>query len=290
MSLADFLVQIVNALSQASMLFLLSSGLALIFGIMRVVNFAHGSLYMLGAYVGSTTAMVTGSFWLALLVAPVVVAIVGLLFERVALSRLYNRVQADDAYLLLTFGLAMALSEVVRLVWGTTPQNMTPPHFLNGIGYVMGTPLPHYRVFLIAAGAVTALLIWGLLSRTRLGLFIRATSQNPEMIQALGTNVTRIRVVVFCLGCGLAALGGIIAVPLLTASLGMGNLVLVDAFIIVIIGGMGSFFGSLVGSLIIGFVEIFGVYYIPDFAIIFIYLIMIGVLTVRPGGFFGKEF
>lgn len=272
------------------MLFLLSSGLALIFGIMRVVNFAHGSLYMLGAYVGATTAMITGSFWLALLVAPLVVALVGLVFERVALSRLYNRVQADDSYLLLTFGLAMALSEVVRLLWGTTPQNMTPPPLLNGIGYVMGTPLPHYRVFLIVAGAVTALVIWALLARTRLGLLIRATSQNPQMIQALGTNVTQIRIIVFCLGCGLAALGGIIAVPLLTASLGMGNLVLVDAFIIVIIGGMGSFFGSLLGSLIIGFVEIFGVYYIPNFAIIFIYVIMIGVLTVRPGGFFGKEF
>jgi branched-chain amino acid transport system permease protein len=287
LSVADFIVQLINALSQASMLFLLGAGLALIFGIMRVVNFAHGAFYMLGAYAGCTIVQVTGSFWLAITVAPVLVMGVGLAFERSALRLLYKR--EDSAYLLVTFGLSMVMIELVRLTWGVTPLQLEPPELLQGASFVLGDPVPHYRVFLIVCGLAVALLLWSMLERTRLGLLIRATSQNVDMVQALGVNVTVIRFAVFGLGCGLAALGGALAAPLLTASLGMANLVLVDAFIIVIIGGMGSFLGAILGSLIVAFVQIFGVYYFPDFAMILIYAIMVLVLVVRPGGLLGKE-
>ena len=287
MSLIDFLVQVVNALSQASMLFFLGAGLALIFGIMRVVNFAHGAFYMLGAYGGYTIAQLTGNFWLAVILAPVLVGILGLAFERTALRRLYQR--EDTAYLLVTFGLSMVLIELVRLTWGAVPLPLAVPESLSGVSFVLNDPIPHYRLFLIVSGVAVAILLWSMLERTRLGLLIRATSQNVEIVEALGVNVDMIRFAVFGLGCGLAALGGALAAPLLTASLGMASLVLVDAFIIVIIGGMGSFLGAILGSLIVAFVEIFGVYYFPDFAMILIYIIMVTVLVVRPGGLLGKE-
>lgn len=269
------------------MLFFLGAGLALIFGIMRVVNFAHGAFYMLGAYGGCTIAQLTGNFWLAVILAPILVGCVGLAFERTALRLLYKR--EDTAYLLVTFGLSMVLIELVRLTWGAVPLQLPAPEALQGASYLLKDPIPHYRIFLIISGVVVALLLWSMLERTRLGLLIRATSQNVDMVQALGVNVGLIRFAVFGLGCGLAALGGALAAPLLTASLGMGSLVLVDAFIIVIIGGMGSFLGAILGSLIVAFVQIFGVYYFPDFAMILIYAIMVIVLIVRPGGLLGKE-
>lgn len=289
LGITDFLVQVVNALSQASMLFFLGAGLALIFGIMRVVNFAHGAFYMLGAYGGYTIAQLTGNFWLAVILAPIVVGAVGLAFERGALRLLYKRDDRDSAYLLVTFGLSMFLVELTRLTWGAAPLQLALPESLSGVTYALRDPIPHYRIFLIVAGVAAALLLWSMLERTRLGLLIRATSQNVDMVQALGVNVNLIRFVVFGLGCGLAALGGALAAPLLTASLGMASLVIVDAFIIVIIGGMGSFLGAILGSLIVAFVQIFGVYYAPNFAMILIYAIMVIVLVLRPGGLLGKE-
>ena len=284
---AFLLTQCVNALSQAALLFFLGVGLTLIFGIMRVVNFAHGTLYMLGAYVGYSAAQWTGSFWAALVVGPIVVGAFGLLFELFVLRRLYGR--EGSAFLMVTFGLAFVLGEVVRLTWGAPPLQLVLPPALAGITFLLDEPFPVYRLALSGAGIVVAIVIWQFLERTRLGLLIRATSQNADMVHALGVNVDWVRSGVFGIGCGLAALGGVLAAPLVTASLGMAFTVIIDAFVIVIIGGMGSFLGSLIGSLLVAFVQVFGNYYYPDLALAFMYLIMLLVLVVRPGGLLGKE-
>lgn len=282
---AFLLNQGVNALSQAALLFFLGVGLTLIFGIMRIVNFAHGTLYMLGAFVAYSVTRAT-SFWVALIVAPLVVGAIGTAFELGILRRLYRR--DAHAFLMVTFGLALVTGEAVRLIWGSDALQVPPPPLLAGVVFLLDEPMPVYRVFLAVAGIVVALAFWQMLERTRLGLLIRATSQNAEMVHALGVNVNLVRSGVFGIGCGLAALGGVLAAPLVTASHGMSAIV-IDAFVIVIIGGMGSFLGSLIGALLVAFLQVFGNYYLPDFALAFMYLLMLLVLVVRPGGLLGKE-
>jgi branched-chain amino acid transport system permease protein len=281
-------VQCLNALSQAAILFFIACGLTLIFGIMRIVNFAHGGLFMLGAYVGYSTVAWTGSFWLSLAVAPLVVAAIGAAFERIFLAKLYAR-NDGGAYLMVTFGAAVILAESVRLVWGPAPLGVPTPDALRGAVFILNQPFPIYRLFLIAAGIVAGLLLWQFLERTRAGLLIRAVSQNAEMVHALGTDIGVVRTGIFALGCAMAALGGVLSAPLVTAFLAMGTTVIIDAFVIVIIGGMGSFLGSLIGSLLVAFVQVFGAYYFQDLALAIMYLLMLVVLVVRPGGLLGKE-
>jgi len=285
--LGFFITESVNALSQAALLFFLGVGLTLIFGIMRIVNFAHGTFYMLGAFIGYSMARLTGNFWLALALAPLAVGIVGTVFELGILRRLYRR--DESAFLMVTFGLALVLGEIIRLSWGPEALQVEPPAAFSGVIFLFDEPFPTYRLFLIGAGVVVALAIWQFLERTRLGLLIRATSQNAEMVHALGIDVNLVRSATFGIGCGLAALGGVLAAPLVTASHGMAGTVIIDAFVIVIIGGMGSFLGSLIGALLVAFVQVFGNYYLPDFALAFMYLVMLLVLVVRPGGLLGKE-
>ncbi len=280
-------IECLNALSEAALLFFLGVGLTLIFGIMRIVNFAHGALYMLGAFIGYSVARLTGSFWLALLLAPTAVGLLGSLFEFGILRRLYRR--DASAFLMVTFGFALVLGELARLIWGSQSLHVSLPSALSGVVFLFSLPFPVYRLFLIASGAAAALFLWQFLERTRFGLVIRATSQNPEMMQALGTDVALVRRAVFAIGCGLAGLGGVLAAPLVTASLGMAVRVIIDAFVIVIIGGMGSFAGSLLGALLIAFVQVFGEYYFPDLALALMYLVMLLVLVLRPGGLLGKE-
>ena len=288
MSLFAFLLtQSLNAFSQAALLFFLGVGLTLIFGIMRIINFAHGAIYMFGAYVGYSLVQMTGSFWVAMVLAPVVVAALGTVFELVVLKRLYRR--DGSAFLMVTFGLALCLGEVVRLGWGSEALLVQVPELFDGVAFILDEPFPLYRMFLIGAGGAMAICIWQVLERTRFGLVIRATSQNAEMVHALGIDVNLVRSGVFGIGCGLAALGGVLAAPRVTASLGMCFNVIIDAFVIVIIGGMGSFLGSLIGALLVAFVQVFGNYYFPDLALAFMYLVMLLVLVVRPGGLLGKE-
>lgn len=284
---AFLMTQCVNALSQAALLFFLGCGLTLIFGIMRIVNFAHGTIFMFGAYVGYTAANLTGSFVVALIVAPIVVGIFGLFFEFLVLRRLYGR--DGSAFLMVTFGLALVLGDFIQIGWGAASLQVTPPPWLSGVTFLMDEPFPVYRLFLIGFGIAVALTIWQFLERTRLGLLIRATSQNAEMVHALGVDVNWVRSGVFGIGAGLAALGGVLAAPLVTANLGMAFAAVIDAFVIVIIGGMGSFLGSLLGALIVAFVQVFGSYYYPEAALAFMYLVMLTVLVVRPGGLLGKE-
>jgi branched-chain amino acid transport system permease protein len=281
------LTQCLNALSQAALLFFLGCGLTLIFGIMRIVNFAHGAFFMLGAYIGYSTVRWTGNFWLALIAAPILVGGFGAAFELGILRRLYGR--DGHAFLMVTFGLTLIMGEVIRLIWGVESLPVNPPKSLSDIVFILDEPFPVYRLFLAAAGIVVALIIWQFLERTRLGLLIRATSQNAEMVHALGTDVALVRSAVFGIGCGLAGIGGVLAAPMVTASLGMAPNAVIDTFVIVIIGGMGSFLGSLIGALLVAFVQVFGTYYFPDFALAFMYLIMLTVLVVRPGGLLGKE-
>jgi branched-chain amino acid transport system permease protein len=289
MNFAGFIVaQTLNALSQAAILFFIACGLTLIFGIMRIINFAHGGLFMVGAYVGYSTVAYTGSFWLSLLIAPITVAAIGGIFEKVFLSKLYVR-QDAGAYLMLTFGLAIILAQAVHLIWGPQPRSVAIPDLLRGVVVILDQPFPIYRLFLIAIGATAAVALWQFLERTRAGLLIRAVSQNAEMVHALGTDVALVRTGIFMLGCAIAALGGVLSAPLVTAFLGIGSTVIIDAFVIVIIGGMGSFLGSIVGSLLVAFVQVFGAYYFQDMALAIIYLLMLLVLIVRPGGLLGKE-
>lgn len=288
MELLPFLVtQCLNALSQAALLFFLGCGLTLIFGIMRIVNFAHGAFFMLGAYVGYSSVHWTGSFWIALIVAPVLVGGFGAAFELGILRRLYGR--DGHAFLMVTFGLTLVMGEAIRLIWGVEALQVKPPSGLSDIVFILDEPFPVYRLFLVGSGVFVALLLWQFLERTRLGLLIRATSQNAEMVYALGTDVRLVRSAVFGIGCGLAGIGGVMAAPLVTASLGMAPNAVIDTFVIVIIGGMGSFAGSLIGAILVAFVQVFGTYYFPDFALAFMYLIMVTVLVVRPGGLLGKE-
>ena len=289
MNFLGFIVtQCLNALSQASILFFIACGLTLIFGIMRIVNFAHGVIFMLGAYVGYTTIALTDSFVLALVVAPIVVGAVGMAFEIGLLRHLHGR-RDGGAYLMVTFGLAVVMSEAIRLIWGAQPLGPGIPDMLRGAVIVLDQPFPLYRVFLIGLGVAAALVVWQFLERTRAGLLIRAVSQNPEMVHALGTDVDLVRTCVFGFGCAMAALGGALAAPLVTAFLGMGTTVVIDAFVIVIIGGMGSFLGSIIGSLLVAFVQVFGSYYFQDLALALMYLLMLLILVVRPGGLLGKE-
>ena len=289
MNVAAFLAtQSLNALSQAAILFFIACGLTLIFGIMRIINFAHGALFMLGAYVGYSTVAWTGSFWPSLIIAPLVVGAIGGIFEKVLLARLYAR-QESGAYLMVTFGLAIILAETIRLTWGPQPLAVPIPDRLRGIVLISNQPFPIYRLFLIGMGSAAALLTWQFLERTRAGLLVRAVSQNAEMVHALGTDVNAVRTGVFALGCAMAALGGVLSAPLLTAFLGMGTNVIIDAFVIVIIGGMGSFLGSIIGSVLVAFVQVFGSYYFEDLALAMMYLLMLAILIVRPGGMLGKE-
>jgi branched-chain amino acid transport system permease protein len=288
MDFLGFLItQCLNALSEAALLFFLGVGLTLIFGIMRIINFAHGAFFMLGAYVGYSAVQLTGSFWGALVVAPLAVGGVGAAFELGILRRLYDR--DGSAFLMVTFGLTLVMGEAIRLTWGVAALNVPLPQLLSGIVFILDEPFPIYRLFLAGAGIVVALVIWQFLERTRLGLLIRATSQNAEMVHALGTDVRLVRSAVFGIGCGLAGIGGVLAAPLVTASLGMAPNAVIDTFVIVIIGGMGSFLGSAIAAVLVGFVQGFGTYYFPDFALALMYLLMLLVLVVRPGGLLGKE-
>ena len=279
--------QLLNAVALAALLFLVSVGLSLVFGILRVVNFAHGIFYMLGAYLCFTTVMLTGSFWLSLLVAPLVVGIFGALLESSTLRFIYRRPPIYQ--LLLTFGLALMLEQGVRLAYGPTAKPVDPPLSLQGTVTLAGLPYPRYRLFLVLLGVAVGLVLWLFLKRTRAGLVIRAVAQNSEMASCLGADVRRVRTLVFGVACALAGLGGVAAAPMTSAYLGMGISVIVDAFVVVVVGGLGSIGGSMAGSLIVGAAQTWGGFYLPETAMVIMYAVMGAILIFRPTGLFGEE-
>ena len=285
--MANLVEQLLNALALAGLLFLVSAGLSLVFGVLRVVNFAHGVFYMLGAYLGFTAANLSGNFWLALVIAPPVVGVVGALLEASTLRFIYRR---DPSYqLLLTFGLALMLEESVRILYGNTAKSVDAPLSLQGGVALLGTVYPRYRLFLVVLGIAVGVAVWLVLQRTRAGLVIRAVAQNSEMADCLGADVTRVRTLVFGAASALAGLGGVAAAPMTSAYLGMGISVIVDAFVVVVIGGLGSIGGSMAGSLIVGAAQTWGAFYLPETAMVIIYAVMGALLIFRPWGLFGEE-
>lgn len=285
--MAILVEQALNALALAGLLFLVSVGLSLVFGILRVVNFAHGVFYMLGAYLGFTAVVVSGWFWPSLLVVPPLVGAVGALLEASTLRFIYRRPPIYQ--LLLTFGLALILEESVRVLYGPTAKGIEPPPLLQGAVEIAGTFYPRYRLFLVVLGLVVGLGVWLFLQRTRTGLVIRAVAQNSEMADCLGADVARVRTLVFGAACALAGLGGVAAGPMTTAYLGMGIGVIVDAFVVVVIGGLGSIGGSMAGSLIVGAAQTWGAFYLPETAMVIMYAVMGVILIFRPWGLFGEE-
>ncbi|RLG50181.1 MAG: branched-chain amino acid ABC transporter permease [Thermoproteota archaeon] len=285
------IAQTINGLVYASILFLVSSGLTMIYGIMNILNLAHGSLYMLGAYFAITIIMklAGGSPWgylAAFILAPTAVMAVGAAIEVGLLKPIYGK--PEEYQLLLTFGLILIFDEVVKLIWGPAYINFPNPGRFLGSIEVAGFEFPVYRLLLIALGFSVAWLLWFLLSKTTLGKKMRAAAADREIVSALGVSVPLLFTGAFMLGSFLSGLGGVAAGPLYTASPGMGIDIIVNSFAVIVIGGMGSILGALVGSLIVGLTRAYAIVIYPAIELALVYLIMVIVLLVRPVGLFGK--
>jgi branched-chain amino acid transport system permease protein len=277
--------QLLNALVYAMLLFLMAAGLSLIFGLMNVVSLAHGSFFMLGAFIGLSLFEVTHNFWIAFLLAPIPVAILGIATEILFLRPLYRRGHMDQV--LLTFGFTFVFFDVVQSVWGRTVRILPAPESLQGLVHIGVGVFQGYRLFLIALGFALALLMWLFLDRSRLGAMVRAGVDDAAMAAGLGANVPALFTAIFGAGVALAALGGVAAGPIIGLYPGMDAEILIPAFIVIVIGGMGSLRGAFVGSLLIGVADTFGKAYLPSMALFLIYLVMAVVLLVRPQGLFG---
>jgi len=282
----DFFGQALNGLAYGVLLFLLSVGLTLIFGMLDIVNLAHGSYYMLGAYAGLTVIAATGDFWLALLVAPLAVALIGAAIERSCLRPLYCRGPLDQV--LLTFGLIYVFEDLVKWIWGGRIRSIPTPELFSGSVQILGATIPSYRLFVIVFGLAIAVALWALIEKTRLGAIIRAGVFDSEMTAGMGINIDRVFTAVFAFGAGLAGLSGVIAGPIQSAYPPMGASILVPALIVVVVGGLGSLKGSLAGSLIIGQAETFGKVWLPGASMLMIYAVMALILLFRPQGLFGR--
>jgi branched-subunit amino acid ABC-type transport system permease component len=283
----DFLLtQVLNGIASGLLIFLLAAGLTLIFGMMDVINLAHGSFYMVGAYVGLSMARAT-NFWLALLVAPLVVGAFGLLVEGSLLRPLYRRVQLDQV--ILTFGLAYMVADIVKWVWGADIHTIDVPGGLDGVASAGSIVYPTYRLFVIGVGLVIALLLWAVQQRTRIGSIIRAGVADKEMVSGLGVNVGLIFAGVFVFGAALAAFSGVVAGPILGLYPGMDSDTLIIALIVVVVGGLGTLTGALWGGLLIGLASTFGTVFIPQFAQFLTFAVMGLVLLARPSGLFGRQ-
>lgn len=274
-------------LSIGMLLFLLAAGLTLIFGMLGVINFAHGSLYMLGAYTAYQIVQWTGSFWLALALSPIVVGVLGGLMERITLRPLYGR---EHAYqLLLTFGCILVLEEVIRLVWGVNFKALNAPALFAGTTEIFGSTVTNYRLFIIGFGSLVSLGLFLVLERTRIGVVVRAASDNSAMVSCLGIDVGRVRTGVFMGGTALAAVGGTVAGPLLPLKLGMGFNIIIDCFIVVVIGGLGNIRGAIMGSLLVGMTRALGQQFAADWINALTYALLLLTLTVRPEGLFNRR-
>ena len=296
------LEQVLNGLQLGVMLFLMAAGLTLVFGIMGLINLAHGSMYMLGAFVAATVTQATGSFVVGLLVAIPAAALVGWVVELAVLRRLYARDHLDQV--LATFGLLLFFNALVQLLWGRQPLFMDVPEALSGsVELIPGVPYPAYRIAIIATGLIVAMLLYLLISRTRLGMQIRASASNREMAEAIGINTPMLYSLVFALGAGLAGLAGLMAAPILAVEAGMGESILIETFVVIVIGGLGSIRGAFLGALLVGLVDTLGRAFLPtllrtvlpaasadgagaSLASMGIYILMAAVLLWRPRGLF----
>ena len=282
----DFwIVQTLNGISFGMLLFLLAAGLSLVFGLMRIVNLAHGSFYLLGAYIGFTVIGRTGSFLLAVVVVPLGVAGLGLLMHRFLLRRFQGK---ELSQVLLTFGALFIFADVSLWYWGGYSQVLPKPAFLAGSLTIGTIVFPAYRIFVIVTGVVVALLSWLVLERTALGSMVRAGVDDEEMVRGLGINTPRLFTAVFALGAFLAALSGVIGGPFVGAYPGADFDVLLLALVVVIIGGLGSIGGAFVGSLLVGLIDTLGRALVPELAMFTIFAPMAIILALRPRGLFGR--
>ena len=278
---------ILHGLVYAGLLFLVSSGLTLVFGMMNVLNFAHASFYMLAAYFSYSLLKWTGNFWLSLAFCPFFLFVIGAVIERFLLRRVHVLGHVHE--LLLTFGIAFIISELVKWVWGTAPLPMEVKGFLDGNVNLFGVIYPTYRLFVLFCSILIGLLMTVLLLKTRIGITVRSAVDDSEMVNALGVNTPRVFMFVFALGAALSGLAGVISGPLLSTNTGMATAILVDAFVVIVIGGFGSLIGAVVASLMIGQLQSFGALLFPKFSLALIYLLMAIVLIVKPSGLFGEK-
>jgi branched-chain amino acid transport system permease protein len=282
--------QSLSGLTAAMFLFLIASGLSLIFGVLRVLNFAHGTFYMLGAYCAyqfvQWLGVGGGKFWLAALGAAVAIAALGGIVERLLFRHLYGK---EELYqLLFTYALVLILSDGAKMIWGTQQKSVSRPPGLTGSSMLFGATIPHYNLFILLLGPAIALTVWFVLQRTRAGRFIRAAALDRETLGALGVNVNALYTWVFVIASFLGGLGGALISPMRATTPGMDTEIIVEAFVVVVIGGLGSFWGTFLGALIYGQVLSFGILFFPRFSIFAVFALMAGVLIIRPWGLLGR--
>ena len=284
------MIQVMSGLSVGMFLFLVSVGMSLIFGVTRVVNLAHGSFYMVGAYMMVSLVEFLPErwwgFWLALLLAPIGVALLGGVVEVALLRRIYHRDPLMQ--LILTFGLILVVSTLVLLVWGPDNKSVERPEALAGSVTLFGQFFPSYYLLVLVLAPLVAVGMWMVLYRTRWGMLIRAATVDREMLGALGVNVAALYTQVFVFGSWLAGLGGALAAPTVAVALGMDSDVLVNAFVVVVVGGLGSFAGSFISAVLVGVLQSFGILIFPSISIVLLFAVMAVVLIVRPWGLLGR--
>ncbi len=285
--MSDIPVFFLHGLAYAGLLFLVSSGLTLVFGMMNVLNFAHATFYMLGAYFSYSILRITDSFILSIIICPLLLALIGMLVERFLLRRVHVFGHVHE--LLLTFGLAYIITESVKLIWGNYPLAVNVGGILGDQVQLLGITYPVYRIFIFFCGLIVAVLLSLIIYKTRVGIIVRAAVNDSEMVNALGINVPFVFMGVFAVGAALSGFAGVIAGPLLSTYPGMAGEILIDAFVVIVVGGFGSLGGAMAASVIIGELQSFGVLLIPKLSLALIYLLMAVVLIVRPSGLFGEE-
>ncbi len=280
-------VQLLHGLVYGMLLFLVASGLTLIFGMMGVLNFAHGTLYMLGAYFSFTLLQVTENFWLSLLLAPILVGGIGILIERFLLRKIHTYGHAHQ--LLLTFGVAFIIEEMVKWIWGNEPLFVKIPAVLSGSVHFFGISYPTYRLFILATSLVVFAILFTILFKTRAGIIVLAAVSNRDMVNALGINVPLVFTALFGVGAALAGLAGVIGGPYLITNPGMAATIIVDLFVVIVAGGLGSIQGALLASFLVGELQSLGVLFIPELAIVFEFLLMAVILIIKPEGLLGEK-
>ena len=279
-------IHLLVGLSRAMILFIVTSGLSFVLGVLRVPNIAHGSLYMIGAFVAFSISSALGGgslgFWLALVLSPFVVALVSLIAERTLFCHLYEREHL--MLLLFTFALMLILGDLTKMIWGADYRSIMAPPFLQGSVSIFDSPFPKYNLFLLIIGPIVAIGLWLFSNKTKVGKIARAAAVDREMVGAIGINVSWVFAFAFVLGCVLAGLGGALVSPTISVTLGMDHDIIIEAFLIVTIGGLGNMWGAMVGSLIFGVTQSFGILLWPQFAIVFPYVAVVIVLTLKPTG------
>lgn len=285
-TLNGLIQQFLVGLSRTTILFIVSSGLSLVLGVLRIPNVAHGSLYMIGAFLCYSISTLFGAgstgFWLAVILAPLGVALISLVAERGLFCRLYDREHL--MLLLFTFALMLLCRDAVKMIWGSNYRSLSPPEILQGSLEILGMPFPKYNLFLLCAGPVVALCLWFLIHRTKIGKISRAAAVDRDMVGAVGINVSWVFASVFVIGCFLAGLGGALVAPTQNITQGMDHTIIMEAFLIVIIGGLGNIWGALLGALIFGLTDSIGILVWPQFSIVFPYAVVVIVLIFRPKG------